>query len=483
MKSAQLTVLFAEALAASTVGCAAPAPAPSRPAGTASTPAVVTVPTPSAEEAKPSTAALETAAPAESAPPASSGEAPAPPSTQYVVEASLKAACVNDQRNVLLGLKPRLPFTFAEVKQRFGRGTARAILAAGEPCAQAPDPENCHAALRTTAGDGFGSSCHPMHCDYYVSVTSDRGVEQLTTPESVAAFLGDIDTPDEALLVLFAHGHWALACDGKAPRKIGSSWQVSLNEMVSECPVTTADHVLNVSRSGEVKLVATSNLKKSGACVGRRPAGLVPARVAGRGVAAELAASAHLESASVPAFERLAQELEALGARHLARSARRAALDERRHARVVGGLAARRGASAPAVALRAPRRRSLATIARENAVEGCVRETFGALVGLHQAEHAADLEVRAAMQKIARDEVRHAALAWRVAAWLDHRLTPGARRAVARARRRAVTDLARDLACTADAATRTTLGLPSAEVAARLHASLAASLWSEPRQA
>ena len=58
---------------------------------------------------------------------------------------------------------------------------------------------------------------------------------------------------------------------------------------------------------------------------------------------------------------------------------------------------------------RAPRRP--VEIARENAEEGCVRETFGALLAAHQAAYACDPEVREVMTRIAGDELRHAALA------------------------------------------------------------------------
>ena len=52
--------------------------------------------------------------------------------------------------------------------------------------------------------------------------------------------------------------------------------------------------------------------------------------------------------------------------------------------------------------------RELEAIAIENAVEGCVRESFGALLATWQAKTAGDARVRAAMKRIARDETRHA---------------------------------------------------------------------------
>lgn len=107
-------------------------------------------------------------------------------------------------------------------------------------------------------------------------------------------------------------------------------------------------------------------------------------------------------------------------------------------------------------------------MAIENAVEGCVRETFGALVATWQAAHATDAGVRAAMKRIAADETRHAALAWAIDRWMDGRLDATARARVERSRRAAVRTLLRDLAAELPADVRRTAGLPSARQARAL---------------
>jgi hypothetical protein len=97
-----------------------------------------------------------------------------------------------------------------------------------------------------------------------------------------------------------------------------------------------------------------------------------------------------------------------------------AARDEVRHARVTAAIAG--------VPVRRPRvrtlpLRSLAAIARDNAVEGCVHETWAAAV--------AHLEPHPAYRSIARDEVDHAQLAWDIDAWLGERARPDLRRRAA----------------------------------------------------
>lgn len=207
---------------------------------------------------------------------------------------------------------------------------------------------------------------------------------------------------------------------------------------------------------------------------GRRPAGLdVTAAATSHDAAATwLANAAHLEAASVLAFETLARELADLGApRRLVARARRAAVEEERHARIVGGLARRRGAVPPAVRVARASRRSIVRIAIENAVEGCVRETFAALVACHQAASARARDVRRSMKAIARDETSHAALAWDVHAWILGALTPDERRRVERARKRE----ARRLAATwgSPPAARDALGLPASDRGRALAAALA----------
>ena len=209
-------------------------------------------------------------------------------------------------------------------------------------------------------------------------------------------------------------------------------------------------------------------------CSGRRPKGLCvsePAR--GAALGQHFAEMARLERASVDAFRHLRRELVAHRAPwRLVRAAERAARDEVRHARATGSLARRHGSTPVAPTVLCTPVRDLETIAIENAVEGCVRETFGALVATWQARSAADTLVRATMKRIARDETRHSALALQVNGWLKGRLNPAARARVDEARRQALGDLV----ATCDSgppALRSSLGLPSRSLAHDLVAEIA----------
>lgn len=218
-------------------------------------------------------------------------------------------------------------------------------------------------------------------------------------------------------------------------------------------------------------------------CEGRRPEGLrSDGTVAGKvpALGALFAKLAHLEAASVPAFERLAEELAAHGApERLVRAARRSALEEVRHARRMEALALRHGAGIPEVDVAPFGLRSLEALALENAVEGCVRETFGALLAGWQAQCAEDAAVREALGAIAPDELRHAELSWAIDAWALGRLAPEARARVEAARAQAWRELEQDAAVSTlpeDVARQA--GLPSPEVALQLARSLQTGLRS-----
>lgn len=214
-------------------------------------------------------------------------------------------------------------------------------------------------------------------------------------------------------------------------------------------------------------------------CEGRRPVGLRTAtQRAANGFDCQLGDAAWLEAASVDAFRVLRRELHAHGApRRLLRAASRSMRDERRHARATRALARTFGVAVASVEREHAPSRSLEALALDNAVEGCVRETWGALIALRQAARASELSVRAALSRIARDEVRHAELAFRIDRWLGPRLSAEQRARIRAARAAAVSELAEEVRMELPKAERERLGLPSAREATALLAQLKGSLW------
>ena len=216
------------------------------------------------------------------------------------------------------------------------------------------------------------------------------------------------------------------------------------------------------------------------ACEGRRPPGLGDRQHRGPNAVGEwFARAAFLEAASVDAFHILHDELAHHGAPpELLAEALSSAREEVSHARMMRALAKSFGAAWEPPSVQRARVRDLEAIALENAVEGCVRETYGALQNAWQAERAASSSVRAAMRVIARDEAKHASLAWKIAAWADARLDPDARARVARARRDAVAELERSIALVPDTSVVRTCGIPHAASARSLVEGLKRELWN-----
>lgn len=150
------------------------------------------------------------------------------------------------------------------------------------------------------------------------------------------------------------------------------------------------------------------------------------------------------EHASVAAFARFTMMLLAVGAPpELIVASQRASLDEVRHAKDCFALAARygggpRGPAPLSIDGAIERTPSLVDLVELTAEEGCVGETLGAALAAEQADRATDPHAKEVLSRLARDEARHAELAWRVVAWAVARGGAPVREAAARAIGRAI---------------------------------------------
>lgn len=213
---------------------------------------------------------------------------------------------------------------------------------------------------------------------------------------------------------------------------------------------------------------------------GRRPHGLRATDDAMRSAGEWFARVAHLEAASVVAFEELAAALVLYGApSSLVARCFEAADDERVHARMIAALARRGGARVAAVSTDAAPTDLLA-VALHNAVEGGVHEAFAAILAAHQARNAPG-DLRGTFARIADDECTHGQLSWDVHAWLVDRLGAADRARVEVAWREAL-DRLPAIAAQQARATPVGLGWPSPTRAAAM-AEAFARLVSERRAA
>ena len=411
-----------------------------------------------------------------------------------------------------------------ESPDRFGPGATTPVASESPPPLPAGDGEACPGLLiagisaperldgieiRAVHGSGAspgerlrlaGSTCSTTDCErevaaldarfkgwdlsiqietygYVVGYRGGSVVGSATNEGELVALIGTLDTPTEVELLATLKGFDCLRI-----RPLAAGFEATVSQMTSSCPVTHQEVRYEVLPDGTLRELARGAKTESGVCIGRKPEGLL-ARAgdeSGTLVGTHLGRAAELEAASVLSFLTLKAELEAHGApRRLVRRAIAAARDEVRHARTMTALALRFGDSPQPRRIRVEPVRSLEAMARENLREGCVTETWGALVGRHQAGSARLLAVRRAFAGIARDELRHAAFSWDLQSWFDARLSQAERRGIRDDARARLTALRASLDAAEHAEVQSELGLPAPPVARSLFGILEQRLWSE----
>ncbi len=284
-----------------------------------------------------------------------------------------------------------------------------------------------------------GCGCTGADTGAPLSLTAAQACDLLASNDTQTGAPGDVygatcqtycpTSPFCAVAADFAAQFAALNSDGGTTSDGGIGDGGSLDGGSSfQCPTQTAPVIVTCGQYG---------------CLGRLTEGFVaPQNETNWGE--RFAAMAFLEAVSVHAFDRLERELRSHGAAPaLLRDARRARRDEQRHTVMMAALARRNGCEArlPDAPVD-PRVRSLFEITLENAVEGCVRETYGAVVGLIEGETSTSPAVRRAMRAVSIDECRHAELAWAVHAWAMPQLSTIDAERVRAAMRSAIAEIA-----------------------------------------
>lgn len=409
--------------------------------------------------------------------------------------------CAGGVFNPVAGVTPTQAVGYLEYRLEIGSedgGTPAAVSVSyksGSPCSGATNAGACQGGYDAfRCGGGFpvptygGERPGPRYA-CFVYTRGDQ-VAAVKSSAELQTFLGAVDTPPDAALVAFMDGHTVDCSQNNVATTAGG--YLLRTHSGSQCTDGGGNgrfaERVRVSAGHDVTVEQSVLVDPPTICgIGRWPGG----ETGGLGVPRDrtaggyLEAAAELEALSVGAFHRLAKDLTALGAPPaLVAGARRAAADETRHARAVAGLAKRHGREPTGLSslmdgaqgTEAPPRSAL-DVALENAVEGCVGETFGALVAHYQANAATDPVLARALGRIAEDETAHAALAWDLAAWLEPRLTTEEQVQVRAARGARVASLRSELA--RDPATRDpAVGLPDGPVSVALFNEVAPVLWS-----
>ena len=417
------------------------------------------------------------------------------PPTMPMPSPSVDATCEATSYQLFEGLTPATPYDYIAMRTGYPNLASYEHGASGTPCLNSTSMDGCEeklAELQRGEGLEYTELCGMVgNCRRFFLTTADGVVRRYGDRQELLELLGEIDSPADAFLLITYDGFQVHCMGGQELQPGEGDWtssatetpdgyQVSALKLVSDCPYRYARVMLSVSHTGEVKELDRVLLSETPICAGRRPAGWSPRSVATAtsALGEHFAAMALLEAASVAAFEILAAELAHHGApATLVEAARDAARDEVRHAATTGALARRFGACPEAPEVCARPVRGLLELALDNAVEGCVRETFGAAIGCYQAQVAEDAEVARLMREIAEDETRHAALAFAIDTWLRPQLSAVERAQVDAARRAAVRVLGSEVG-ERDPELCALAGLPGVAQARRLHDNLYRELWS-----
>lgn len=243
---------------------------------------------------------------------------------------------------------------------------------------------------------------------------------------------------------------------------------------ITDCGTSPAD-------SSQIRLRCGFTLSKVCEPAGRRPMGLIDAETSEPVTTPGqyFAQMAYLEESAVTAFQYLVQELESFGAPEtLIAVAREGIQEEVDHADMMKALCLRYGGACIPVVVDPFQPRTLFEFALDNVVEGCVRETYGALAAMYQSEHAEDPAVREVTRRIVFEESRHAMMSWEIVQWLETQLSPKQQEQCRQAMKEAVYSLEMAIAQKASQPWEHRIGVPPKNEALRMFDVLKQTVWA-----
>lgn len=319
----------------------------------------------------------------------------------------------------------------------------------GDPCASAADKKSCEERVNSVNFPDKAGFLEPSGNRTFLVVTQGDNWSLISNREQLVGLIGPVDSKQDAAALLWLDG-WGGYCSKL--RVQGTSFVMPSDKLGMRCPGFSRGHAsvripsvpegydkegnyrLQVDRQGALKVTYLGGAPKReggfGPVCGRRPSGMLLGSELEQSacddhesgeaeVGAYLAECARLEAAAVMAFELMASELSAHGApASFIERCSLAAEDERRHTQAMTEAARRYGVEPTLPGPLTRNLPSLLELARENTIEGCVRETWGALSAVLQARTAQDPALAALYASIAPDELAHAELSWDIHAWL-----------------------------------------------------------------
>lgn len=159
-------------------------------------------------------------------------------------------------------LRPREPIAYVEMRRSFGGGAPEVLSSAGVKCDGAAERDACVAGFDALSTDvGFNRACLPASCYSYLAVSRGDEVFTAGSDEELRALFGDINTREEALILVSATGyHWQAEGDVAlgSIRDADGGYDVIARRFTRTCaPIIEQRALLFVSRGGEVRVRKT----------------------------------------------------------------------------------------------------------------------------------------------------------------------------------------------------------------------------------
>lgn len=157
-------------------------------------------------------------------------------------------------------LTPATPVNYWEFMLGSAPEFHEVLYANGTKCEDATDPAACTTTFDETFSEnqGFATGCLPGGCFYYIRFQQADTIGLVTSTEELRQYLGDIDTPDDAILLALANGYWFRTnnIEGGAFRAVGNGYQLIMTRTVKFCaPIQEDRYLLEVSRNGTVRVL------------------------------------------------------------------------------------------------------------------------------------------------------------------------------------------------------------------------------------
>lgn len=184
--------------------------------------------------------------------------------------------CMN-QKLAVEDLSPVAPTDFVELRRFYRDSQAAsfmesALSSSGTACVNATEQSSCRSGLEAlTPATGFNTSCDDLGCvSHYLATTQGDGVTAHASVESLLGFLGTIDTPQEAVLRVFADGErsYHVSCSTLEQGAVKANADGTFNVVATTGTGCQGEpsmwrHVLSVSPQGEVRETGSELLSRS----------------------------------------------------------------------------------------------------------------------------------------------------------------------------------------------------------------------------